>query len=160
MSGTCLVPCFPVLCLGAHVCPHQMRTMPHASLFTPLAPTQGRQQMEDLCPVIATLTVFPAVNHSCICRKPLCGVDRLHPPCSRLAVAHCASVLPSLATDLASLLLPGAPHCPGAASSDGDRDAFKHNAQKREDVTGKRPGGGQWVREQVMGQQLWPPFEP
>lgn len=52
------------------------------------------------------------------------------------AVRPCARLSP----DLASLLLPGASRCPGAASSDGDRAASKPTVQQRAGVTGERPG--------------------
>ena len=69
------------------------------------------------------------------------------------AACPCARLSP----DLASLLLPGASRCPGAASSDGDRAASKPTVQQRAGVTGERPGGGQGVGEQAAGRGARPP---
>lgn len=128
--------------------------MPRAPLFAPLPDSR----LAHKCRIwsVHSHTVFPAVNHTVAsataeaalrCRQDL-------PPCRRSAEAHHVTVSPSLATDLASFLLPGAAHCPRAASSDGDRITFKHNVQQREDVTGRGPGGGRW------GRRLWPSLEP
>lgn len=121
--------------LGARICPpsQDMRSSRRAVLpFLTQAPVH-RWGLCDLsqatlclpCGLRSRSPVQTGGSHALVCRAH----SRASPCCPRF-------------TDLASLLLPAAPHGPGAAPSDAHRTTFKRNVQQRESVRGKKPGGG------------------